>query len=791
MRHRWRRLGLLTAVGVIALFMSASSFGTPVPGSDVLYTSDADFDQGTLVNVNHDTPNNDQLQLNTESGTFPFIWIALSQRCTIAKINTVTGAILGEYRTIADSVACNESSRTTVSLDGSVWVGHRGPGGVTHVGLAELNQCIDRNGNSTIETSTGYGDVKPWPGATSIVSAAADECILHHTDTNALGLVDSRHMSIDASNKLWVGDFAGGSKFVRINGTTGAVETAVSDHACGGYGGLIDSSGIIWSAQGSLMRWDPAAPTSGTNPKCLGIGHSVYGVAIDAAGSIWTSALGGNSVRKTSSDGSTTSGSFGHGSENAQGLAVDSDGDVWVSSSLFCGGGCTIGHLKNNGAFVGNVSTPTGSGSTGIAVDAAGKIWAANRNSHTATRIDPNLGPLGCGGTGCGDGTTVGAVDLTVSFPATPGRPLPYPYNYSDMTGAQLFSNTAPQGSWTVVQDSGSLGNDWGTVTWNTEPEGSTPAGTTITVEARTADSEAGLGAESYVAVSSGVEFALTGRFIQVRVTMEPSDDSVSPVLSDLRIEDAANEADISIDKTAPAMVTEGNSFTYGLTVSNAGPDPATNVVATDTLPAGLTYVSATPSQGSCSFSTPTVTCLLGSLASGGSATVSISVTASSGGPYVNTASAGADEEDADPADNSDTTTTLVNHRPICTAATASGPSMWPPNHKYRLFSIGGVTDPDGNPVTVTITGVTQDEPVNGLGDGNTSPDATLGPASNQVSLRGERSGLGNGRVYVISFTGSDGSGGTCSGTRSVGVPHDQSGPAAIDSGQFYNSLLP
>ena len=74
-----------------------------------------------------------------------------------------------------------------------------------------------------------------------------------------------------------------------------------------------------------------------------------------------------------------------------------------------------------------------------------------------------------------------------------------------------------------------------GTVTWNTEPEGSTPAGTTITVEARTADSEAGLGAQSYVAVSSGVEFALAGRFIQVRVTMQPSDDGVSPVLSELR----------------------------------------------------------------------------------------------------------------------------------------------------------------------------------------------------------------------------------------------------------------
>jgi hypothetical protein len=48
------------------------------------FTLDADFDQGTLVNVNHDAPNGNQLQLNSSSGTVPFIWVALSQRCTIA-----------------------------------------------------------------------------------------------------------------------------------------------------------------------------------------------------------------------------------------------------------------------------------------------------------------------------------------------------------------------------------------------------------------------------------------------------------------------------------------------------------------------------------------------------------------------------------------------------------------------------------------------------------------------------------------------------------------------------------
>jgi hypothetical protein len=130
----------------------------------------------------------------------------------------------------------------------------------------------------------------------------------------------------------------------------------------------------------------------------------------------------------------------------------------------------------------------------------------------------------------------VGAVDLTVDFPATPGRPLPYPYNYSDMTGAQLFNSTAPQGTWTVVQDGAVADAAWGKITWNTEPQASVPSGSSITVEARAADSEAGLGSETYVSVANATTFNLTGRYIQVRVTMRPNDDALSPVLSDIHI---------------------------------------------------------------------------------------------------------------------------------------------------------------------------------------------------------------------------------------------------------------
>ena len=82
-------------------------------GNPGVYTFDADFDQGILVNVNHNAPNNDQLQLNSQATAFNFIWVAASGRGTIIKIDTTTGSILGEYLSAPDGQLKNPS-RTTV-----------------------------------------------------------------------------------------------------------------------------------------------------------------------------------------------------------------------------------------------------------------------------------------------------------------------------------------------------------------------------------------------------------------------------------------------------------------------------------------------------------------------------------------------------------------------------------------------------------------------------------------------------------------------------------------------------
>jgi len=133
---------------------------------------------------------------------------------------------------------------------------------------------------------------------------------------------------------------------------------------------------------------------------------------------------------------------------------------------------------------------------------------------------------------------------------------------------------------------------------------------------------------------------------------------------------------------------------------------------------------------------------------------------------------------------------TSVNRSPDCSHAHAAIERLWPPDHRLVPVEIMGVTDPDNDPVTITVTGVMQNEPLNQEGDGNTCPDAVI--ANGNAQVRAERSGTGNGRVYVIAFTASDGRGGYCNGSVLVCVPHDQSHAAAcVDDGQNFNSLGP
>ena len=145
-------------------------------------------------------------------------------------------------------------------------------------------------------------------------------------------------------------------------------------------------------------------------------------------------------------------------------------------------------------------------------------------------------------------------------------------------------------------------------------------------------------------------------------------------------------EADLSLTQTDAAdPVTDTQSITYTLTVANAGPG-ASSVVVTDLLPGGSSFVSATPSQGSCNESSGTLTCALGAIASGGGATITVVVDPSAPGLYTNSASVAGSAVDTNPANDADDETTTV-------VASALGGRVW------NDWDGDGIQDPGEPPV--------------------------------------------------------------------------------------------
>ena len=126
------------------------------------------------------------------------------------------------------------------------------------------------------------------------------------------------------------------------------------------------------------------------------------------------------------------------------------------------------------------------------------------------------------------------------------------------------------------------------------------------------------------------------------------------------------------------------------------------------------------------------------------------------------------------------------NQPPNCSLAVPSIDIIWPPNLRFVPVDILDVSDPDGDPVSITIDSIFQDERVGRRPDGR-------GVGTDTARVRAQRRPIwrgGNGRVYHIGFTADDGQGESCSGDVIVAVPRNRR-KKAIDDGPKFDSTVP
>ena len=677
-----------------------------------LYTTDADFEEGTLVGTAY---SGDQLTLSSRAVVPPFIWVPNSDVGTVSKVDIRTGREVARYRTCPPGVN-GQPSRTTIDQYGNCWVANRQSGTVVKIGLYENGQYVDRNGDGIIQTSwdkNGDGDISddevlPW---------GSDECVLTEVivipgkegtyvpGTYFNGYVDAywnpgpRGIGVDAQNNVWVGTHDS-MTYYYLDGSTGRIlqtnDVSALNHTA--YGAVIDGNGILWSSgykesgQCNVLRIDPA----NNDFSVINIEFHTYGIGLDRNNHVFVSGHQEGKLTRINTLTATRDWTVDAG-YRSRGVAVTADGDVWV----VCSGEGNVWRYSNNGVFKNKI--PVGSEPTGACIDSEGKVWVVNNGDEYIHRIDP-------------------ANDTIITTKRIIGG---HHYGYTDMTGNLSRNTTIRYGTWSVIHDSRVELTPWGRVSWH----GYEPNNNSVHVRVRSSADQ--LFWSDWETATNGGPLGATppGEFLQVEVALRALAGQDLPILYDLTVEPMPQgTADLAITQTAiPNPATNEHQVAYTLLVTNYGPNDARGVFVTNVLPANVSPVSVTCSQGTVVQPTNIVRCNLGGVAANSSATVTIVAMITAPGMMTNFAGVAHYEKDLTPENNLSVLRTAALANPC--AAPPQGVVDWWPGEGSTGDLVGTDTGILANGATFAAGKVGQAFSLNGAGAyvelGRVSPGAT------------------------------------------------------------------
>ncbi len=542
--------------------------GQVVPGNELCDDEDNDCngetDEGNVCETEEDcvgigcdegfdpTPDNSSgvvedadgaLVLDGTTISLNVIWIANTSQSTVSKIDTRTREEEARYYTGPDSERGGgggslSPSRTSVNFLGDVVVGNRAFGFQASVTKIKSEDC-DERGDGDVDTSSGRLDILPFTEH----DEWDDDCISWHSDVGnvndlARAVAVQEIVGLDGvmEERVWVGLYSR-RRYFELDGADGeATGREVDVSPVTPYGAAIDREGFLWSAGLSGAGTGPSRINTETaEVECIGIGCDhpgdyCYGITVDEEGDV---RCGGDArVYRVAADewedvelpGAGILPAWGVG-VIAPGVAADGMGNVYYAAS----GDSHI--YRVNREDVSDVEGfPAGTSVYGIAIDFDGFVWAIGNGAGNAAVLDP--------------------VDDTVEVVLNdcPGPCLNGPYTYSDMTGFQLRNATNPLGEYRRVFECESGGApEWQNIEWDAD----IPVGTSISVEARSADDLASLSLQPWTQIaedppdvspaSIDAAFLAAGvtqaTFIEVKFQLRSSVRDASPRLRSFTIE--------------------------------------------------------------------------------------------------------------------------------------------------------------------------------------------------------------------------------------------------------------
>jgi uncharacterized repeat protein (TIGR01451 family) len=394
-----------------------------------------------------------------------------------------------------------------------------------------------------------------------------------------------------------------------------------------------DASSITSGPDDALWYTNPGAHTIGRITTSgsiteFGVPTAPGGLALGPDGNLWFTETG--KIGRMTPDGSFTEFAVDGGSGHPSSIASGPDGNLWFNDRG------KIGRITTGGSIT-EFPIPYQGNVYGMTAGPDGNLWFTEFDADRIARLVPP------------------SADLSVSVGA---NPTPVRHN-NNLTYTVTVEDGGPDDA-TPVQTVQSLPSESKFVSAN--PSQGTcvsPAvGATGDVSCSLGSIATGASATIIVVVTvtapAGSSVQSTVGASNDGIDTNPGNDSASVATQVL-----SSSSDLGISMSAnPSPVHRNSNVTYSVFVTNAGPDAATLGQSIQQLPSESTFVSATPSQGSCD--TPatgksgSVTCSLGAIGSGGSAsiTVVVTITAPDRSTVLSTATVDGDGSDPNPGNN-------------------------------------------------------------------------------------------------------------------------------------------